>query len=244
MYFIKFFIDQTFLVPLAVGMVIVNILLFFIFILVSSLFFKRIILSTEVAEKIRENARKEAENLVVQSRQEAVAYVLKINEDVAKILEDLRIASLDTQRKVEKTYELSLAHDTEQIRKGAQDLLRSYEEAGMAAKSAYQKSADAIDIAVIRQTQDAMIKFQKVLEDEATRFRVSAEELFHGWQKQASQEIDAYKQASFKKVEQALYQVIALISKEVIGRGLDLDGQQELVMRALEEAKKEGFFKQ
>jgi len=243
MFSTQFLIEPVFLTPLAFGIVVVNILLLVIFIVVSSSFFKRIVLSTKEVEKIREEAHHEAEAFIARSREEALALITRTNTGVAQTLEDIHGASMDTQRKVEKTYESFVVQETERLRKGAQELLRSYEDAGVAARSSYQKSADAIDVAVMRQTQDAIGKFQKVLEEEAKHFRVSAEEHFHTWQKQAVQEIDVYKQASLKKIESSIYQIITLISKEVMGRALNLEGQQELVMRALEEAKKEGFFK-
>ncbi len=243
MSYLQFLTDQVFITSLAVGVLVVNLLLFIIFILVSSSFFKRITLTSNEAEKIRASARHEADLFIAQSRREALALFEKTNERMARILDDVQASSSLAQQKMAKTYESFMAQEMDRVRKGTQELLASYESAGIAAKSSYQKSADAIDMAVIRQTQEAMNKFQKTLEEEVEKFRASADERFGEWQKQAAQEIDAYKQASFKKIEKSLYQVIALISKEIIGRAVDLEGQQELVLKALEEAKKEGFFK-
>lgn len=239
----QFILDPAFTIPFVFGVLAVNVLLLVVFIIVSSSFFKRIVLSQQEAEKIRETARREAEILISHAREEALAVVSKSNVAVEEMLKEIHAASLDTQKRIEQKYEFFVGQETERLAKGAQELLRTYEDVGLATKSSYRKTAEAIESAIMKQIQDAIAAFQHTLEEEVKNFRVSAEERTHEWQKRAQEEIDVYKRESLKKIDESLYRIISFIAKEVIGHALDLDGQQELVMRALETAKKEGFFK-
>ena len=55
-------------------------------------------------------------------------------------------------------------------------------------------------------------------------------------------EISDYKRESLRKVEDAIYRILNLVSKSILGKALSLEDQQDLVVRALDEAKKQGFF--
>ena len=45
-----------------------------------------------------------------------------------------------------------------------------------------------------------------------------------------------------KKVEESLYALLAIISARILGNAFNLESHQSLVMRVLEDAKREGFF--
>ena len=58
----------------------------------------------------------------------------------------------------------------------------------------------------------------------------------------AEQEIAAYKQQKIAEIDSKVYQMIGEIAKKTIGHAIDLASHQELVLEALEKAKKEKLF--
>ena len=58
----------------------------------------------------------------------------------------------------------------------------------------------------------------------------------------AQKEISDYKRESLRKVEDALYRILNLVTKSVLGKALNLEDQQDLVIHALNEAKQQAFF--
>lgn len=54
--------------------------------------------------------------------------------------------------------------------------------------------------------------------------------------------LEEYKQQKFKEVDAEIYQIISDIAKKAIGRSIDMSTHEELVMEALERAKKERMF--
>jgi F0F1-type ATP synthase membrane subunit b/b' len=55
-------------------------------------------------------------------------------------------------------------------------------------------------------------------------------------------EIEEYKQARMKQAEQTVSTVVKKVSQEVLNKSLSLDDHQDLVMKSLERATKEGIF--
>ena len=45
-----------------------------------------------------------------------------------------------------------------------------------------------------------------------------------------------------KKVDSAIHRIILLVSRDIIGQGLELKEHNQLVIQALDRAKREGFF--
>jgi hypothetical protein len=66
---------------------------------------------------------------------------------------------------------------------------------------------------------------------------------FHDSQLSALQkEMDEYKQAQFKRAEQAVSQVIQKVSQEILGSTISLEDHHKLLTDSLEKAKREGMF--
>ena len=55
-------------------------------------------------------------------------------------------------------------------------------------------------------------------------------------------EVQAYKKARLERVDTAIFEIIKQASQRVIGKSLNLADREELVMKSLEEAKKENVF--
>lgn len=59
---------------------------------------------------------------------------------------------------------------------------------------------------------------------------------------QAEKNIDNYKKEKTEEIDQKIYQIIKQVAKRTIGKTIDLSLHEELVVEALEKAKKEKFF--
>lgn len=59
---------------------------------------------------------------------------------------------------------------------------------------------------------------------------------------QAEKNIEDYKKEKFKEVDQKIYKIIGDVAKKTIGKAIDISSHEQLVMEALEKAKKEKIF--
>ena len=56
------------------------------------------------------------------------------------------------------------------------------------------------------------------------------------------QEVVQYRKEALARAEKEIYGIVAEVAKKVLRKALDADLHQQIVMEALERAKKEGFF--
>ena len=83
-------------------------------------------------------------------------------------------------------------------------------------------------------------EFKDVLEKETLGSEELVRQKVNEKYQKIEQELEEYKRIQFEKLDESIYRVLAKITKEIVGEAVSLEGQQELVMRVLEEAKKEG----
>lgn len=239
----QFAYEPAFLFPFFLGVLGVNILLLIVFIFSSSFFFKRMMHSSEEAEQIRVQAHKEAEATLNRAREEAMRVVEKANAKVEEVLRAVSLWGSDSKKRMEQTLESFLQYETARIGRASEDLLKIYQEAGTHAEGAYAHTQDTFSHMLTKTAEDEVARFQKFIREEAARVRSSNDSEIVKLTQEAAADIDAYKKGELRKVETAIYRVISLVAKEVVGKALSLEDHDELVKRALEEAKKEGFFK-
>jgi len=55
-------------------------------------------------------------------------------------------------------------------------------------------------------------------------------------------DLDTYKKEQFTKIESNIYEILARAAESVIGQAVNFDQHQELIIKALEQAKREGLF--
>jgi F0F1-type ATP synthase membrane subunit b/b' len=54
--------------------------------------------------------------------------------------------------------------------------------------------------------------------------------------------LENYKKEKIKEIDERIFQLLVDITKKVLGKAIDLSTHEELVIKALEKAKKENFF--
>ena len=62
------------------------------------------------------------------------------------------------------------------------------------------------------------------------------------WRRTLKEEIEKKKEIGLKRVEESIYRILFFVSKEVLGKSINLEDHQDLVVRALDDAKRQGFF--
>lgn len=82
----------------------------------------------------------------------------------------------------------------------------------------------------------------KGLDEKIDRICQSASETINQKIVQTEKNIEDYKKEKLKEVDQKIYQLIGEVAKKTIGKAIDISDHEQLVMEALEKAKKEKIF--
>ena len=226
---------------LVIGVLAVNILLLAVFLLVTLFFFKKMALSEEERKKIKQQAHTEAATLLDDARKQALKIVSAAQDKAEEVLRDVKIFAGNSEERLNKLLEDFYRREIESITKTSEKLIVYQDIIGEAEKKhlkdmaeAFRKSTEAIE--------RGASEFHRALGEEMAKSHADADRRIQEWHESAAKEIEDYRQEALHKIDKAVYRVLALVSREVIGKTIDAETHRSLVLKALEEAKKEGFF--
>ena len=81
-----------------------------------------------------------------------------------------------------------------------------------------------------------------VIESKTTQAQNDARNLIIEAYKKAESEVQEYKSARLKQIEESLVYILENIAKRVLVKEISQDEHEKLVLKALEEAKRQGIF--
>ncbi len=203
----------------------------------------RIRSSREVIEESRHQAREASEVILNQARQEAQHILLKANERAAELLRNADFVKSGAEKEIEQALRKFSQEEINRLTETYQQLTGSYRVMAEEANRSYLKSMEVASQQLFKDSQESTGQFRSLLQEEITRFHTAIDQRLSGWLSGAQQEIDTYKKARLHQVDDAIFRILYIVSEQVLGKAIDIEKHQVLVMHALEGAKREGFFR-
>ena len=157
-------------------------------------------------------------------------YAGKVREDVDKILHELE----DEAKKNRDAVIRSL----EEIRVETQQEIASYIEI----RKNYSSELQKMYASIVQESRGGIDGFLRKLDEEIQSRDKTLADLFRELTSAAEKEVAEYKASRFQRVDDAIFRIVMFVSREVLGKTLSPEDHQELIIRALEDAKREGFF--
>lgn len=106
------------------------------------------------------------------------------------------------------------------------------------------KFSDACSLSeelIIKQTEKIKEELTKNLDQKINKIYQKATESISQKINETETEINNYKKEKIKEIDQKIYKIMEGVAKKTIGKTIDLSVHEELVLEALEKAKKENF---
>lgn len=104
------------------------------------------------------------------------------------------------------------------------------------------KTVQNVSSTVQQQALSQVEDFRHAIENETVQ---TEEKIAQEMEKQYAliqEELKQYKLEKMKKIDDSLYTILMFVGKEVLGKTLDIEDQQDLIKKVLEDAKKKGEF--
>ncbi len=95
---------------------------------------------------------------------------------------------------------------------------------------------------ILQETKSKTDELGKSLDKKIDLICQSATESINQKIVQTEKNIEDYRKEKIKEIDQKIYQTIGEVAKKTIGKAIDISGHEQLVMDALEKAKKEKIF--
>ncbi len=203
--------------------------------------------------KASDSFQKELEYLIKQEMQKNLSEIKKRNLDaLEKIIKDMESSMSETRR--------AISAEEEKIKKEMLEISKSAAETKNRFAQDAQKniSSFAVEInkelanlsgagraaekTIVEEAKKRATELSRDISGEMSKTYKSAEETLARIIKEAQKEIENYKREKMEEIDQKIYKILIEISRNVIGKAIDFSTHEELIIQALNQAKKDGLF--
>ncbi|MEX0621371.1 MAG: hypothetical protein WD187_00015 [Candidatus Woykebacteria bacterium] len=135
----------------------------------------------------------------------------------------------------------NLSENKQMIQKVTQDILKAYEDQFSSLGKEVESAGLAARQEVLDATKLRIAELAESMSSELAQIGKTADEKISSELTASQEVIKAYRDQKLKELDSKVYQVLSQVAKKTIGRTIDLSDHEELVMQALEKAKKENL---
>lgn len=174
-----------------------------------------------------------------EARHRAIGIIKDANAKAQSIISSS--AELDEQSKqtlATKLEQLS-KEESEQFGKSSEDISKMYEAMLQKLREEHLNLLKNMANDIEKQAVSEIDEFKSLLEKDTVSTQKELQEKIDTEYLAIRSELAKYKAARIKKIDDTIYEVLETVSLEIIGKSINLEDQQKLVMDALTEAKSE-----
>lgn len=161
-------------------------------------------------------------------------------EKALKIVSDANLFDDSTKKMFDQELKMIQEGQVKTLEKLSYDLLNVYQKELTDLKENNIKLMSNISKDIENSVIAELKDFREILKKETYDSQKIVETKIEETYKATQKEIEDYKTERLKKVEGQIFEIIQNVSREVLGKTLSRDEHEQLVMDALEKAKKEG----
>ena len=198
--------------------------------------------SPETEKRMRE-AERLADEIISHAHREALRITKKSNEEAESILGISNSFRMEAEKKFASTLEEFSVREAGLLSKAAQDLLMAYRTTLENSKTTYLGNIEKSSEILTPEARQGVNDLLTFLKSEIARYmKITDSEIVEA-RRTIARDLSLYREDKLKKINESIYEIILLVSQEVLGHALKIEEHEELVLQALEEAKKEGLFR-
>lgn len=242
-------------------LILLNVFVFILFLFLVFAIIKSYKVSAgEEAEVVKQNAFKKAQEMMDTSREKSLAVIKESTEKSQEIIRNVEFLTDDAKKMLEEEFNKLSGDQLGRIDALATDLMNEYSKVLSDEKAKGVESLRHIsevieqeaakDLDEFKHATEDMEKvavaeldeFRKTLEQETVASEQLVQERVNSEYEEMKARIHAYEDEKMRQIDSDIQNILAQVAKEVFGSGVDLRTSEEMVMQALNRAKKEGMF--
>jgi F0F1-type ATP synthase membrane subunit b/b' len=234
--------NADFLLFVAVGVLLINIILLLLVTVLVFSFAKRLAAYQQKARKTKKDAEDLAAQKLEQATMQATAMVQEASTKAGEMLSKSTVVSEQFNQAIENELrEISQQHAAN-LEQAAFKYIAAYQEMSQNAQEEYQLTLHEASKALSVEAKQTLDLFNSFLKDQTINYEKSIEHRIEELRQAAKQEIALYKETELKKVDAGIEKVLLAVSRDVLGKSITLQDHHNLILHALKNAKLEGFF--
>lgn len=192
----------------------------------------------------REESRihKEAAKVLNRAQEKAEALVEEAVIKSKEVLAETEVFKEDIEKNLRSVFEKAVDKNVRKLESQAESLSGDFEKMFKDIRSRYlEQTKDLLDTLQVS-GKKGIDEIGTVVKEETLGFQFDLDKKLAEEIAKVSQEVEAYKAEQLKTINESMSKIIAKVSQEVLGKTIPLSDHEDLVIEALEKAKKEGLF--
>ncbi|HSX40302.1 MAG TPA: hypothetical protein VLF68_01680 [Candidatus Saccharimonadales bacterium] len=178
-------------------------------------------------------------HLIDSARDRAFQIVETANHHAQEILENARVLSQESKKLLDEQLQTVLATQTTDLQKTAKELTQAYQEKLSVLEKENIQMARTVSKDIEDHTMSELRAFEESLKKETIVSQKSVDSQVQKLFESAKSEIEEYKKEQIEKIDTQVISVLQFVTKQILGQSLSFDQHNELLLKALEQAKKQ-----
>lgn len=233
-------IDNTTFYTLAISLFFLSIIL--IILIVSYLqMYKRLRLLQKEHDHAKDVLNQKTTRALETAQNKADELINTAAKKAEEIINNTKITSNELQKTLDKNLEGLAKEQQAVVRKHTAEVLDDYKNELSDIKGANLRFLQEIIKNLKTDANNQIETFRKSLENKTLKSDDAVEERIEKAYDQIKIELEIKKQEKLKKLDEKIFEIVNIATKNILGKTLPLKDQEDLVFKALDSAKKDGI---
>lgn len=184
----------------------------------------------------------ESQHILSNANEEAIEIIRVASKKAREILESVVHVKEDVSSSLTKELTAIAEQHKQYLKDASLKYVETYEHMAERAQEEYLSTLHEASQVMAGDAKHTLDMFETFLKDQTIGYKQQMEKKIDDLRNKVNEQVNEYKKEKLKRVDKAINEIVISVAKIVIGRSLNIKEHNELVLRALEEAKKEGFF--
>jgi hypothetical protein len=193
---------------------------------------------SEIA-KIKEDLLSQSAAAISQSVEAAKQIVRTTQANADQTLKTTNEILRQLQTEVTNKVNQTISEEKLSLQKGTEESLAEYRKNLLSLLSEQQQSSKQFQDQLLNLSKEKMEEIARVAPEGVLNLHQAFDQQIKEKLLEAEKEIASYKSRQLQRVDEKIYQLVAEIAKKTIGRSIDVSTHEEIVMEALQKARKE-----
>ena len=183
-----------------------------------------------------------ARDTLSRAREDADEIIREAESRAEEIVNGAQLLRGRAEERFERAMEGFLERESKRLAAAGEKLFGEYGGIAEETRGAYARVIEEVSKSVSEEARRGISELEEFIKNEMVRYERLTDRGLEEWRRTIEAEIEKKKEAGLKRVEESIYRILFFVSKEVLGRAINLEEHQALVVRALDDAKRQGFF--
>lgn len=199
---------------------------------------RKMILREKRYDELFADMDKKGIDLLENARRRSAEIIEEATQKAQEIINQSQSLNIDSRKMIDEALETLIKHQISYFEKASQDFLEEYRKELNSLQNRTVEIANNVSKDIEMDTLKEVDDYEKIIQKETIDSQKIVEAKIEEDYAKIQNEVSLYKDQMLKKLDVEIYGILESVSKEAIGKSIPLAQHEQLIIDALEKAKK------